>query len=142
MLKSNTGVETSSEEKLSCDSSTDLNSTGSSVAHRVADFVEDGSSDNSTILPPEPDNCCPFSVTLCIKLPTCERICRRFNYRNDQIKDVIHFAHSFLSNGSNIEEACLSDNSVPVNVYHNQSQTLYEAGLICNTLLHFSYYYR
>lgn len=77
-------------------------------------------------------------------LPTCERIHHRFNYRSAQVKDVIYFAHSHVTSGetttnNSIDQACLSDSSIPIVVYHNHSQTLLEAGLTKNTLLHFSY---
>lgn len=77
-------------------------------------------------------------VTLCIKLPDGERIQHRFNYRKDQIKDVVHFAHMFYNHGD-IDEMCLSDGNVPVNVYSDYFVTLDEAGLTHNSLLHYSY---
>lgn len=79
-------------------------------------------------------------VTLCIKLPNGDRICHRFNYATDQIITVMSFAHSFLNceEKFNPNRACLSDNSVPKTVYTNHILTLSEAGLIHNTLLHYS----
>lgn len=94
---------------------------------------------------PTPDTCCQHahSVTLCIKLPNCDRIKCKFDYRRNRIKDVIYFAHCSMTSGKdvplNADEVCLSDNNVPMNIYSDHSLTLYEAGLIHNTLLHFSY---
>lgn len=82
-------------------------------------------------------------VTLCIKLPNCERIERKFDCRRDRIKDVIYLAHCFVTGEKEIplkvDDVCLTDNSVPINTYSDHSLTLYEAGLIHNTLLHFFY---
>lgn len=84
-------------------------------------------------------------VTLCIILPNSERIQHKFNYERDQIKTVINVAHSFLHEDKvhnfDIDDACLSDNSVPVKVYSDHFLTLSQAGLIHNTVLHFSYKY-
>lgn len=91
------------------------------------------------------DTCCQHahSVTLCIKLPNCDRIKRKFDYRKNRIKDVVYFAHCSMTGEKdvplNADEVCLSDNNVPMNVYSDHSLTLHEAGLIHNTLLHFSY---
>lgn len=97
----------------------------------------------SAIIPPEPDPGTPHSVILSIKLPNCERIQRRFNYRTDKIMSVLHFAHSILkkegNNSFNVDDAFLSDNNVPMNVYFDGSLTLIQAGLTHNTVLHFSY---
>ena len=97
--------------------------------------------DPCMVLPPEPDIDSPYSVTLCIKLPNCDRIQRRFNY-DDQIKAVISFAQSFLQEDNTLfcqDKACLKDNNVPMNVYSNHSLTLSEVGLTHNTVLHYSY---
>lgn len=93
----------------------------------------------STCSPPE------HPVTLCIKLPNCDRIEHKFDYKRDRIKDVIHFVHCFMTGEETIPpklklgDVCLSDNNIPINTYCDHSLTLYEAGLIHNTLLHFSY---
>lgn len=81
-------------------------------------------------------------VTLCIKLPNSHRIEHKFDCKSDRIKDVIYFAHCFMTGEKNIHlnvNVCLTDNSVPMNIYSDHSLTLYEAGLIHNTVLHFSY---
>lgn len=87
--------------------------------------------------------CSSDLVTLCIKLPNCERIKHSFNCKHDLIRDVIYFAHNFLQKGVDVpislKDTCLNDNGVPMKIFTDYSQTLYEAGLIRNTLLHFSY---
>ena len=82
-------------------------------------------------------------VTLCIKLPSCNRIEHKFDYKRDRIKDVVSFVHCFITGEKDTnlgaDDVCLNDNSVPINVYSDHFLTLYEAGLTHNTLLHFSY---
>jgi hypothetical protein len=83
------------------------------------------------------------SVTLCIMLPNCNRIEGKFDYKKDRIKDVIDFAHCSMTGGvdatlKKMKNVRLSDNNVPVNVFSDPFLTLYEAGLVHNTLLHFS----
>lgn len=89
------------------------------------------------------DICGSDSVILCIKLPNCERIKHSFNCQHSLIRDVIYFAHNFLQKGVDdpisLKDTCLNDNGVPMKFFTDYSQTLCEAGLTRNTLLHFSY---
>lgn len=92
----------------------------------------------SNALSSEPDLCSPDSVTLCIKLPNCERVQRRFNYKTHCIKDVIHFACLSLNPGSiDFDEICLSDSEMCC--FSDYSKTLCQVGLTHNTVLHLSY---
>ncbi len=94
----------------------------------------------SSFIPPEPDSSCEHSVTLCIKLPNSERVQRKFDFRHDQIKSIIYFAHSQMDDlNFKIDRACLSDSNVPMNLYTDYTQTLCQAGLTHNTILHYSY---
>ena len=87
------------------------------------------------------DLCSSDSVTLCIKLPNCERIKHSFNCKHNLIRDIIYFAHNFLQKDIpvSLKDTCLNDNGVPMKIFTDYSQTLCEAGLTHNTLLHFSY---
>ena len=116
--------------------------TSSPLCKRVNPLLDDplymSHSLSSDVLSLEPDLCSPDSVTLCIKLPNCDRVQRRFNYKIHCIKDVIHFACLSLNHGSiDFDEMCLSDSEM--NVFSDYSQTLCQVGLTHNTVLHFSY---
>lgn len=106
----------------------------------ASDVRDTKSCDLHSVHVPETDE---HPVTLCIRLPSCNRIEHKFDYKRDRIKDVINFVHIFMTGerDANLgaDDVCLSDNSVPINVYSDHSLTLYEAGLTHNTLLHFSY---
>ena len=76
------------------------------------------------------------SITLCLKLPVGDRLQVDFPL-STTLKEIMEYAENFSKNTS-LKECEISTNEIPKKVFTDWSLTLYDAGIVVRTVLHFS----
>ncbi len=75
------------------------------------------------------------NITLCLKLPVGDRLQVDFPL-STTLKEVVEYAESY--SGSSLKECEISTNEIPKRVFTDWSLSLYNAGILVRTVLHFS----